>query len=248
MLNGAYEERLRSEENIEFAILLAYNKPMTKQDIKDIIQYEDKDLIVVAKPAGLAVESSRVTEPDLESQLRRYLASESEESDLLPELYTVHRLDQRVGGLLVFARTKKAAGHLSAQLGDGRMEKIYHAVVEGEIPSEEGTLTDYLLRDPKTNSSKVVQKTQAGGRNRPKKAILDYRKINEHTIEILLHTGRHHQIRVQLAHAGMPIRGDVKYGAAAKGSLCLAAVGLSFIHPSDGRLMKFQIKPSFEEA
>ena len=187
------------------------------------ILYEDSDILVVFKEAGLAVESRRATEPDLESLLLRYLSEKREsgskpenagkpgngsnsENRGKPELHIVHRLDQPVAGILVFAKTKAAAAGLAKQLTDGRMKKLYRASVDGPIPKEEDTLSDYLVKDGRTNMSRVDKNG--------KKAVLHYRKLTEDTLEIELFTGRHHQMRVQLAHAGMPIRGDVKYGAA----------------------------------
>ncbi len=213
--------------------------------IDELIQYEDEAVIVVRKPAGLAVETKRVTETDLESLLRRHLAESAEKT---AELYVVHRLDQRVEGLLVFAKNRKAAGDLSAQLTDGRMQKIYLAKVEGSIPKEADVLTDYLMKDTRTGSAVVIPDAEVKrqhGKQRPKKAVLSYRKCGDSLLEIQLETGRFHQIRAQLSHAGMPIAGDGKYGAETGGQLCLAAVRLTFIHPVSKKRMKFQTEPSF---
>ncbi len=210
---------------------------------EELIQYEDEAVIVVRKPAGLAVESRRVTETDLESLLRRYLAEHGG-----GELYMVHRLDQPVEGLMAFAKTKEAARSLSEQLTSGQMQKIYRAKVEGSIPSDEAVLEDYLLKQPGGNRSVVISKEKAkqmNGRNRPKKAVLHYRKVGEQEVEITLKTGRHHQIRVQLSHVGMPIRGDRKYGASETGPLCLASVRLVFVHPVSKKQMMFETEPSF---
>ena len=198
------------------------------------IIYEDKAVIVVYKEAGLAVESRRVGEMDLESLLLAELARRSGQEGR-PPLYMVHRLDQPVEGLVVFARTKAAAASLSAQVQDGRMSKIYRAVVSGQIPADSGTLTDYLVREKTGNRSRVARPGEPGA----KKAVLDYRKLDDQTLEINLHTGRHHQIRVQLSHAGMPIRGDVKYGGPPAEKLGLTAWSLSFIHPVTGKRMNF---------
>ncbi len=208
---------------------------------EDLIIYEDSSVIVLRKPAGLAVESRRVTETDLASLLRRYTG----------ESHIVHRLDQGVEGLLAAAKTKRAAAALSAQLTDGRMKKVYLAKVDGVIPAEEGTLSDWLVRDPGTNVSRIVPPPAGGERKaktRPKEARLFYRRLSGDVVAIRLFTGRHHQIRVQLAHAGMPVRGDRKYGSAAGGGLCLAAVYLSFIHPDTGRKAEFRTEPRLFEA
>ena len=216
------------------------------------ICYEDSEIIVVEKPAGVAVESAHVTEKDLYSSLRSYLAEKSggsrdhrpgAESD---EIHIVHRLDQVVAGLLVFAKTKEAAAALSKQLTDGTMKKMYRARVCGTIPAKNGELTDYLVKDGRNNMSHAASPGTKGA----KKAVLRYRQTAEDELEIDLVTGRHHQIRVQLAHAGMPIAGDVKYGAPEKtggednpgrGRIALTASRLSFRHPSTGRIMTFTL-------
>lgn len=207
------------------------------------IIYEDRDIIVVYKEAGLAVQTKRPLEKDLESLMKAVLF---ERDGKVPELYLIHRIDQRVDGLVLFARSKKAAANLSAQLTDGTMKKIYRARVTGKIPAEKGTLTNWLLRDGKTNSSRIVPEGTRGA----KKAVLSYEKEGEDMLRIELMTGRHHQIRVQLAGAGMPIVGDVKYGGETAGQgrkepgICLTASELLFKHPRKGNeiYMKVPVK------
>ena len=217
------------------------------EDFKNRIVYEDRHLIVVNKPAGLAVETARVTEPDLQSRLRAYLAEGGSENS---GLFMVHRLDQPVEGLVAFALTKKAAASLTEQLNNGGMRKIYTALVSGGIPAEEGELVDYLLRDPGKRMALVVPKDRKGA----KKAVLRYRKAGEGILEIELETGRFHQIRAQLAHAGMPVKGDVKYGGGdaadsrfQRGRIALCASALAFKHPASGKELVFEIRPSFTE-
>jgi 23S rRNA pseudouridine1911/1915/1917 synthase len=219
--------------------------------IENFIRYEDKSILVVWKTAGLAVERRKVTETDLEGLLREYLAARGER----PEIFIIQRLDQPVEGLLVFAKTKKAAANLTTQMQKGEIRKIYRAKVEGEIPKEEDELRDYLQKNAKLNRSEVVPAEQAVKKERnqsrkrsnaAKLAVLKYRKLNEDEVEVKLETGRHHQIRVQLAHAGMPIRGDRKYGAKTGGQLCLASCHLEFRHPDSGRKMEFSATPTFE--
>ena len=207
----------------------------TVRDLKDIIIYEDRSLLILKKPAGLAVESARVYEPDLASLLRAYCPGSS----------IVHRLDQPVEGLLAAAKNGKAAAALSAEIRDGRMKKKYLARVCGTIPKEEDTLTDYLIRDGRTNTSSVAENAamQGAGPEKAKKAVLRYRKRSGDTVEVELVTGRHHQIRVQLAHAGMPILGDRKYGGDPWECLCLCAYSLSLFHPGNGKRMEFRTEP-----
>ena len=204
------------------------------------ILYEDNEIIVVFKEAGLAVQTRSVGQKDLESMLRCHIAA----AGMPPaELYVVHRIDQPVEGLVLFAKTRQAAADLTRQLTDGRMKKIYRARVEGNIPKEEDTLEDYLVRDA-GNVTRVVPKpkTPLKGRNAPQKAVLHYKKIGASELLIELFTGRHHQIRVQLANAGMPITGDRRYGkldTACRGRLMLTAWKIVFIHPKTKESMTF---------
>ena len=252
---------------------------LDKDEIKNWILYEDDALLVVNKPAGIATESAGVMEADLYSRLRFYLDG--------AKVHIVHRLDQPVEGLLVFAKTGKAAAALSAQLTDGRMTKLYTARVSGAIPKEADTLIDYLTWDRKQNLSRIVGPPEApeeagssgngggssgsfagrgrqgrnggsasvmagnsarakkGGRDEPKRAVLHYRRAGSGELLIRLETGRHHQIRAQLAHAGMPIRGDRKYGGEPWPRLCLCASSLKFRHPGSGKRMTFSVVPDF---
>lgn len=204
------------------------------------ILYEDNEIIVAFKEAGLAVQSRSVGQMDLESMLLGRLAAGDGRR---PELYVVHRIDQPVEGLVLFAKTKAAAADLTRQLTDGRMKKIYRARVDGKIPKEEDTLEDYLVRDA-GNVARIVPKpkTPSKGRNTPKKAVLHYRKMSDSELLIELFTGRHHQIRAQLANAGMPIVGDRKYGKpdpSYTGRLMLTAWQLIFVHPGTKKRMTF---------
>ena len=203
------------------------------------IVYEDKVILVVNKPAGLAVETKRVAEEDLESILRkRYPQDKS--------LFVITRLDQPVSGLVLFARTKEAAADLSKQLLEHRIKKKYRAFISGSFKENgqatEGILKDRLIKDARTNTSKVVHLNEKDYKI-AKEAILFYREVSPGEAEIDLQTGRHHQIRVQLSNAGHPILGDYKYGNAAsieetkaKGisKLMLLAEELTFVHPLTG--------------
>ncbi|MDO4261198.1 MAG: RNA pseudouridine synthase [Eubacteriales bacterium] len=228
------------------------------------ILHDDQSFLVVCKFAGLAVQSARASEPDLMSMLRNELAEREETNRYLG---LVNRLDQPVEGLVLVARSEKAAADLSRQVADhDRMEKWYEALVCGKPAAPEGTLVDYLRKDGRTNTSGVVDKGTAGA----KRSELRYEVIRTwedvSLLRIRLLTGRHHQIRVQLAHAGFPIVGDAKYGgaktrpsvmgAAAPGRaaaqpesrssrLCLCACRLTFRHPLTGERMDFRTEPTF---
>lgn len=228
-------------------------------DVKDLILYEDKSIIVVNKPAGIAVQNSSFGTLDLESMLRNYLASSGQGGDTgrreIPYLAVVHRLDQPVAGVMVFAKTKKAAADLSRQMQVGMMNKEYLAVVRKTVsrdfPGGWVTLTDFLLRDGRTNTSRIVPEGTVGAKEaklscRVQKACVRVGETEGMLLEVRLFTGRHHQIRVQLAGAGMPILGDRKYGLPEeKGQLCLAAYRLKFRHPATGREMEFEAVPAF---
>lgn len=210
------------------------------------IERKEKDFLVVYKPAGIAVQSARIGEMDLHHWLLGKLADEPG-GGRIPCLSVIHRLDQPVEGLLVFARNKKTAGILSAQLQQQKMIKEYLAVVEKAPPRETGRLTDMLLKDSRTNCSRVAEAGTAEARQ----AVLEYRCLGRQPsgqalLKIRLLTGRHHQIRVQLAHAGMPIAGDRKYnpkGQNTEGELGLCAAALSFLHPVTGERLWFRTKP-----
>ncbi|MCR5251850.1 MAG: RluA family pseudouridine synthase [Lachnospiraceae bacterium] len=199
----------------------------------------------------MPVQTAGIGRMDMESELKNYLAKENGE----PYLGVVHRLDQPVEGILVFAKTPKAMAALSSQLNaeDG-MQKIYLARVYGHLPAESGSLTDRLVKDARSNLSHVA----APGEKGAKEAVLDYERLETDAetelLRIRLHTGRHHQIRVQLAHHGAPILGDRKYGTpqmlvcaekAGINRLCLLARSLSFRHPVSGKRMEFSVECPF---
>ena len=207
------------------------------------ILYEDGQLLGCRKPAGVPVQSGKVGQKDMVSILRNY--RNGKEGDTYIGL--VHRLDQPVQGVMVFAKTKMAAAELSRQITDGRMKKQYLAVTCGKPMKKQGALVDYLLKDGRTNTSSIVPEGTKGA----KRAELRYRIIAETPgyalAEIELLTGRHHQIRVQMAGAGMPLAGDRKYNLSDAGQtekyVTLAAHRLSFEHPVLKKEICFEGKP-----
>lgn len=224
--------------------------------VEEQILYEDRDILVCHKPAGIAVQSDGIGIMDLESVLKNYLALKQEgtccqRSGKPPYLAVIHRLDQPVEGILVFGKTPRAAKELNSQMADRRIEKIYLAVTFGIPQAREGILEDYLKKDGRTNMSFAVGADVPGS----KKARLSYRVLEavpdsiegkeKYLLRIQLETGRHHQIRVQMAHAEMPLYGDKKYGNPGKTEcglgLCSAALG--FVHPVSGKRMKFETIP-----
>ncbi|MFU2422283.1 MAG: RluA family pseudouridine synthase [Bacteroides sp.] len=212
------------------------------------IVYEDEAVLVIRKPAGLATESAGIGQKDVVSELKNYVAKKN--PGKMPYLGIVHRLDQPVEGLLVFAKTKKAAENLTAQLGKGMLKKEYLAVVCGKVPENTGRLVDYLI---KVNGMAVVKDAADA---QAKKAVLTYTKKAETEkftlLAVQIETGRFHQIRAQLSHAGFPILGDEKYGSEESKELsrekkirftALCAASLSFRHPVTGKFMAFTQAP-----
>ena len=220
---------------------------MWNYQIEENILYEDKEILVCRKTAGMPVQAAKIGTMDMESALKNYLAQKT--PGKIPYLGVVHRLDQPVEGILVFAKTSEAAGNLSKQMMAGGAGKYYLAVTEGKAKSSEGTLTDYLKKNGKANMSQAVSANTPGA----KKAILHYKVLDQQEIngksrtllKIRLETGRHHQIRVQMSGMGCPILGDVKYGGEekARGQIALCASSLTFVHPKTKKQMQFEIQP-----
>lgn len=207
------------------------------------IIYEDNTLLVVHKPAGLPAQTKQHSKKDLETEVRNYLLEKNDYKQT-PYCAMIHRLDQPVEGLMLFAKTKQAAAILSADLNAQSSEKRYLAITKSPLPAKEGTLTNYLCKNPTTNTSYVSDDSQKNA----KKAVLDYKlsaqSDGHYLYEIRLHTGRHHQIRVQLSHAGAPILGDNKYGQGEAGMQpALCAYRLTFLHPVTKKKMTFSTRP-----
>lgn len=234
------------------------------------ILYIDTDLLVCVKPAGVATQTARLTQQDMVSLLRNQLSAQGEAS----EIHVVHRLDQPVEGILVFARNSRAAAWLDKQVSDASghaMKKEYLAEVAGVPDPPKGRLENFLIKDAKTNTSRVTAAKEPGA----KKASLSYETVSVDAkngtslVRVRLETGRHHQIRVQMAHAGHPLTGDTKYGPAEGGEkavaedrnmvqtrrahrtsgndrtpLKLCACHLEFTHPC-GEKKSFEIPPTW---
>ena len=187
--------------------------------MKPDIVYEDKYMIAVVKPYGVPSQSDHSNREDMVSIVKNYMFDRGD-TDEEPYLAVINRLDRPVAGILLLAKTEEAAAKLSDLVQDRKIDKCYQAVVCGEIPEDEGTYTDWLLADKKDNCSKVVPEGTKGA----KKAVLSYEVLDviETDVGIFtyllnhLETGRHHQIRCQMAAHGFPIWGDVKYGPAGK--------------------------------
>lgn len=211
-----------------------------------LIVYEDNNIIICNKPAGVASQSDKTFEKDLLSQVLTYRTSKGE----TPYAAIINRLDKPVSGLVLFAKDKKTAAGLSALSGEHSIEKYYYALVEGEL-EEKGEFVDYLLKDPKANASKIVKEGTQGA----KKARLLYEKIRTKEIDgikytmvrVKLLTGRHHQIRVQFSGHGHALYGDLKYNksfADKRGVFpALFAYHLSFKNPAGIDQITVEIEP-----
>lgn len=260
----------KCDEQLKFTIIICGSYNMGKPDII----YEDNDIIVCYKPAGIATQTRRIGQQDMESFIRNYRAAKNEP----PYVGIVHRLDQPVEGVMVFAKNQKAAASLSRQIKEHTTEKYYRAAsrgqgVSGADKKEDNhapawhTLTDYISFDKRTNTSKITSEKD----RLAKKAVLQYRVISvtpdrdssqneciRTEFDIKLLTGRHHQIRLQLAHIGYPLIGDTKYGKPASNNsgtgsksgrtcggvreqLALCSYKIVFDHPATGERMTFEL-------
>ncbi len=209
------------------------------------ILYEDNHIIVVEKMPNIPSQEDKTGDKDMLTIIKDYIKIKNNKPGNV-YLGLVHRLDRPVGGVMVFAKTSKAASRLSEQVRNKELKKKYLAVVDGMILQKEGTLEDYLYKDERTNTSKVVNKEKKNA----KKAILDYEVItyNEKKdlslVKVNLRTGRHHQIRVQLSNFGHSIFGDQKYGTRGKGKqIALWAYQLTIKHPISKKEMIFKDLP-----
>lgn len=211
-----------------------------------MIVYEDNNIIICNKPAGMLSQSDRSFSRDLLGMVKTYCVENNKSGDV----HIINRLDRPVGGLVLFALNKKTAAGLSAMSGEHSIEKEYYAVVKGELTKGE-ELCDYLLKDGKANYSKVVSKDTPDA----KKAVLSYEPLEiadtmygKYTlVKIKLYTGRHHQIRVQFSHRQMPLYGDVKYNPDFMGKRAvnpaLFAYSLAFNNPAGADRIQVSVKP-----
>ena len=200
------------------------------------VLYEDNHCIVCFKPAGVLSQADNTGDIDMLTLVKKYLKKKyNKEGNVYVGL--VHRLDRMTSGVMVFAKTSKGAMRLSKDIQDGNFFKEYLAVCEGEILNfDEVTLVDYLEKNESLNKSFISPNG--------KEAILTYKvvttKNNKSLVKVKLKTGRHHQIRVQMANINHPLYGDIKYGSPHKDNLALQAYKLSFYQPVSRELLTFQ--------
>lgn len=200
------------------------------------ILYEDKEIAVCIKQRGLLSQYDE-KKPNMISLLKEICGG---------EIYPVHRLDREVGGVMVYAKTQKAASVLSARVADRSFDKIYLARVHGVPENEKGIMEDLLYFDKGKNKSFTVKKERRG----VKKALLEYELLetdgSTSLVKVKLHTGRTHQIRVQFASRRMPLLGDRRYGAGDEEKrILLWSQRISFIHPKTKKPMEFEAEADF---
>lgn len=209
------------------------------------VLYEDNHIIVVEKPADIPSQSDKTGDEDMLTIIKKYIKEKYNKPGNV-YLGLVHRLDRPVGGVMVFAKTSKSASRLSEQVRNKSFKKKYLAIVNGKMEKDKGVLKDYLWKDAKSNTSYVVKETKKNA----KFAELDYKvvrydkKNDLSLVEINLHTGRHHQIRVQFSSRMHAIYGDSKYhGRGAGTGICLYAYELTLIHPTTKEELTFTQLP-----
>ena len=216
------------------------------------ILYEDNHIIVVIKEPGIPVQQDKSNDEDMLSIIKKYIKEKYNKPGNV-YLGLVHRLDRMVGGVMVFAKTSKAASRLSEYIRQKNVKKRYFAIVNGMLPISSNyiRLNDFLLKNERLNMSNVVTENTKGA----KAAELEYMVINNFKysgkdysfVEIDLHTGRHHQIRIQFANLGYPLYGDIKYGQKINKvgqNLALFSHYLSFFHPTKDEYLEFEFKPN----
>ena len=205
------------------------------------ILYEDNHIIVVVKPYNILSQADNTNDIDMLFIIKMYIKEKYNKPGNV-YLGLVHRLDRPVGGIMVFAKTSKAASRLSEQVRERKLKKRYLAVVHGIIKNDNDELINYIVKC-KDNSSKITVKDE-GQIAKLKYTVLE-RNIKENLtlVDIDLETGRHHQIRVQMANIGHTLYGDQRYGKQDKKQIALFSYELEFIHPVNKELMKFEKMP-----
>ena len=206
------------------------------------VVYEDNHIIVVNKTASEIVQADKTGDTPLSETVKQYLKEKYQKPGNV-FLGVTHRLDRPVSGLVIFGKPSKALTRLNEMFRAGEVKKTYWAVVKNAPKESEGELVHFLVRNEKQNKSYAYDKEVPNS----KKAVLDYRLIgrseNYYLLEVDLKTGRHHQIRCQLAKMGCPIKGDLKYGSPRSnpdGSICLHARRVRFVHPVSKELIELK--------
>ena len=211
------------------------------------ILYEDNHVIVAVKPAGVLSQADGSDAPDMLTILKDYIKIKYNKPGNV-FLGLLHRLDRNVEGVMVFAKTSKAASRISEQIRNREVRKLYRAIVNGSFTKDEGEFCNWLIKDGRTNVTKVFDSKPSS--SEAKKATLRYKVTGKadlkgnmvSLVDIKLDTGRSHQIRAQFAHSGHALLGDRKYGDCTyKGNVCLQSYLIGFKHPVSGEKMEFTV-------
>lgn len=222
------------------------DKQFTKEDL--VVLKEDNHIIVVLKPQNVPSCEDESKDADMLTVIKEHI---KERENKAGNVYVglVHRLDRPTGGVMVFAKSSKAAARLSEQMKTGDFEKRYSAVLVGAPEEKKATLTNYLKKNPVNNMVYVCGQTVDGAKFAELEYVIKEEKNGLSFAEVKLHTGRSHQIRVQMANIGCPLYGDMRYGGekAKKGKLALWATTLAFTHPVTKERLKFKIQPPADE-
>lgn len=209
------------------------------------VLFEDNHIIVVKKEPNIPSQADKTEDLDLLTIIKAYLKEKYNKPGNV-YLGLVHRLDRPVGGVMVFAKTSKSASRLSEQIREKVFKKKYLAVVDGQFENKKGVMEDYLYKDERNNMSRVVNKDKKNAKfSKLDYDVLAYNEVkNLSLVKVNLHTGRHHQIRVQLANSGHSIFGDQKYGTRGKNKqIALWAYELTIKHPITKEEMTFRCLP-----
>lgn len=210
-----------------------------------VVLYEDNHVLIVNKPSGILVQGDKTGDLPLVDSAKKYLKAKYKKPGNV-FLGVVHRLDRPTSGVLIFARTSKALRRLNEQFKTRKVNKTYWAIVEGKPAQEKGELKHWLVRNTQQNKSYAHKKEVPNSKH----AVLEYsvlKQLDRYTLlSIDLHSGRHHQIRAQLAALGHVIKGDLKYGAKrsnSNGSIHLHARTLSLVHPTTKKILQINAAP-----
>lgn len=224
-------------------INVCYNNYERRDNMSLNILYEDNHIIVVEKPSGILSQADHTNDIDMLTLIKRYIKERYQKPGNV-YLGLVHRLDRMTSGVMVFAKTSKAASRLNEQILKHEFVKKYYAVVKGIVPKT-GNLKNYLYKDEQEVKSYVVNEKNG------KLAELSYQRINgvngNSLVDVSLKTGRHHQIRVQFAYAGYPLVGDSLYGNDKNKKLMLHSYLIGFYNPTTKEWLEFRLIPSNDE-
>ncbi len=201
------------------------------------ILFEDNEIIVLVKPVGVPSEDTKTGEKGILTKINEEIYN--------GQIHLLHRLDRNVGGVMVFAKTKKSAAAISKQIQDNTFKKTYLAVVDGVIEEKQGIYKDLLFKDSSKNRSYVVSRIRKGVKDASLEYVVLSETENKSLVKVTLHTGRTHQIRVQFSSRKTPLTGDIKYGSKDRNcDIALFSHSITFNHPVTNELLTFGALPT----